>query len=139
MSIEKAITGKSSRYPDGEDCQDRTGQPLQSDQRSGGVSGDGMLGRATEVTRETCLRGAQVPTPGTTPSTEKVGLAQTGVGVLRSSEEVPVMGMERRRGSCADANKAARTRRWPERDSNTHDVGNGIGSSSCLPLHTAPG
>ena len=50
MSIEKATTGKSSHFLNGEDCQDRTGQRLESDQRSGGVSGDGMLGRATEVT-----------------------------------------------------------------------------------------
>ena len=110
MSIEKATTGKSSHFLNGEDCQDRTGQPLESDQRSGGVSGDGMLGRATEVTREACLREAQASTPGTTPSTEKVGLAQTGVGVLHSSDEVSVTDMERRRGSWAEGSEAKRER-----------------------------
>ena len=69
-----------------------------------------MLGRATEVTREACLRGAQAPTTGTTPSTEKVGLAQTGVGVLHSSEEVSVTDMERRRGSWAEGSEAKRER-----------------------------
>ena len=88
-----------------------------------------MLGRVTEETRETCQRGAQASTGGTTLETGKVVTARAGVGVLRSSEEVPVTGMERRRGGCADANGAVRTRRWPERDSNTHDARNGVGSS----------
>ena len=71
MSIETERTGKPSRYLNDEGCEERTEQPLQSAQRSGGVSGDGMLGRVTEETRETCLRGAQAPTGGTTPATEK--------------------------------------------------------------------
>ena len=129
MSIEKARTGKPSRFLNDEGWQERTGQPLESAQRSGGVSGDGMLGRADGITRETCPRGAQAPTPGTTLETGKAGAARAGVGVLHSSEEVLVTGMERRRGGCADANGAARTRRWPERDSNTHDARIGIGSS----------
>lgn len=106
MSIEKSTTGKPSLYVHGEGCQERTVQPLESAQRSGGVSGDGMLGRADGVTRETCSRGAQVPTPGTTPATGKAGAAGAGVGVLHSSEEAPVMGVERRRGSSADACEA---------------------------------
>jgi group II intron reverse transcriptase/maturase len=110
MSIEKATTGKSSRCPNGEDCQERTGQPLQSAYRSGGVGGDGMLGRAAGVTREACSRGAQVPTLGTTSETGKAEAARAGVGVLHSSEEAPDNGVERRRGSCADADKAERER-----------------------------
>ena len=129
MSIEKERTGKPSRFLNDEGWQERTGQPLESAQRSGGVSGDGMLGRADGITRETCPRGPQAPTPGTTLETGKADAAGAGVGVLHSSEEVLVTGMERRRGGCADANGAARTRRWPERDSNTHDARIGIGSS----------
>ena len=101
MSIERNRTAKPSAFLKDEGCQGRTGQPLQSGQHCGGVSGDGMLGRATEVTREVWLSGAQAPTLGTTSETEKAAVAQPGVGVLHSSEEVPVTGMERRRGSWA--------------------------------------
>ena len=69
-----------------------------------------MLGRADGVTRETCSREAQAPTRGTTPETGEAEAARAGVGVLHSSEEVPVMGVERRRGSCADACEAERER-----------------------------
>ena len=110
MSIEKRRTGKSSRSQNGEDCQERTGQPLQSAYRSGGVGGGGMLGRANGITRETCAGGAEAPTGGTTPASGEAESACTGVGVLHSSDEIPVMGMERRRGSSADAFKAERER-----------------------------
>ena len=50
MSIETSATGKANHLPSGEGCQERTGQPLESAQRSGGVSGDGMLGKADGVT-----------------------------------------------------------------------------------------
>ena len=70
MSIEKETTGKPSLWELlCEGCQERTGQPLESAYRSGGVGGDSMLGRADGVTRETCPRGARVLTPGTTPET----------------------------------------------------------------------
>jgi hypothetical protein len=95
MSIEKARTGKPSRYLNDEGREERTGQPLESAQRSGGVSGDGMLGRADGVGRETCPRGAQASTPGTTLETGKAEAARAGVGVLHSSEETPENGVER--------------------------------------------
>jgi len=110
MSIENATTGKSSRFLYGEDCQEQTGQPSWFGQHSGGVSGDGMSGRVEEVTRETCSREAQASTTDTTSATEKVSSARVGVGVLHSSKEAPVMGVERRRGSCADACEAERER-----------------------------
>jgi RNA-directed DNA polymerase len=110
MSIEKNRTRKASICVGSEACKRRTEQPLQSSERSGGVGGDGMSGRATEVTRETCARGANAPTGGTTPPTEEANTARAGVGVPHSSKETPVMGVERRRGSCADACEAERER-----------------------------
>lgn len=110
MSIETERTGKPSRYLNDEGGKERTGQPLESAQRSGGVSGDGMLGRVDGITRETCPRGAQAPTPGTTLETGKAGTARVGVGVLHSSEEAPENGVERRRGSSADACEVERER-----------------------------
>ena len=53
MSIDNERTGKPSAYLKCEGCQEQTGQPPQSVQRSGGVSGDGMLGREARVTQET--------------------------------------------------------------------------------------
>lgn len=75
---------------------------------SGGVCGDGMSGRDDGLIRETCGCGVKAPTASTTPSKGKAGLASTGVGVLHSSDETPIMGVERRRGSCADAHLAER-------------------------------
>ena len=107
MSIESDRTRKASPCAGGEACKRRTGQPLQSAERSGG---DGMSQRATEVTRETCARGAKAPTDGSTPPTEKAATARAGVGVPHSSQEAPVTGVERRRGSCAHACEAERER-----------------------------
>lgn len=69
-----------------------------------------MPGRVDGVTRETCTRGAQAPTFGTTPETGETETARAGVGVLHSSEEAPDNGVEPRRGSCADAFEAERER-----------------------------
>ncbi len=71
MSIETARTGKPSRFLNDEGWQGRTRQPLESAQRSGGVSGDGMLERADGVTREACPRAEQSATPSTTLLTNK--------------------------------------------------------------------
>ena len=69
-----------------------------------------MLGRADGVTRETCVRGVQIPTSGTTPETEEAISARTGVGVLHSSDEATDNVVERRRGSSADVCEAERER-----------------------------
>ncbi len=110
MSIERKTTGEPSRCSSGEGCQGRAPQPSRHVHRSGGVGVDSMLGRADGLTRETCSREAQTSTTGTTSVTEKVSSARAGVGVLHSSEEAPVMGVERRRGSCAGACEAERER-----------------------------
>jgi len=102
--------GKPSRFLYGEGSKGQTRQPSESVHGSGGVGGDGMLGRADGVTRETCSRGAQAPTHGTTPAMGKAEAARAGVGVLHSSDEAPVTGEERRRGSCADACEVERER-----------------------------
>lgn len=71
---------------------------------SGGVGVAGTLGRATTdktgraepMSREQS-KPQSVAQAGSSGEAAGVGPA---VGVLRSSEEVPVMGMERRRGTC---------------------------------------
>ena len=107
MSIENETTGKPSPCPNGEGSQGRTRQPSETAHGSGGVSGDGMSGRATEVTREICLRGAQAPTSCPSLTKGEAGAARAEVGDPRSSDEASEMGVERRRGSCADAHEAS--------------------------------
>jgi len=110
MSIDKERTGKPSPYPMGEGCQGQTGQPSQFAHRSGGDSGDGMRGREARVTQETCLRGENASTSGTTSEKKKAVSARAGVRVPHSSLEAPESGVERRRGSCAEESKAERER-----------------------------
>lgn len=69
-----------------------------------------MLRRATGVSREICKRETGVSTEGTTLETKKVFTARAEVGVLHSSDEAPVMGVERRRGSWTDVLGAERER-----------------------------
>ena len=99
MSIENSRARKSSLCLHGENRREKTEQSSRSFQRSGGVGGDGMLRRATGVSQEICTRETGVSTEGTTLETKKVLTARAEVGVLHSSVEMPVMDMERRRGS----------------------------------------
>jgi hypothetical protein len=94
----------------GEGCQGQTGQPSQFAHRSGGVSGDGMRGREARVTQETCLRGENASTSGTTSEKKKAVSARAGVRVPHSGLEAPESGVERRRGSCPEESKAERER-----------------------------
>ena len=84
MSIEKTTTRETSRCCSGEVCQGQTGQPSGSVYRSGGVGGDGMSGRVTGITRETCSGEARASTCGATPEMGEAETARAGVGVLRS-------------------------------------------------------
>ncbi len=111
MSIENYRTRKSSPLFMGEDRREKTEQPLGSSQHSSGVCGDSMLGRENRVSWEICSREAiDASTKGTTSQKKKFLSARTEVGVRHSSDEAPVMGVERRLGSCANATEAERER-----------------------------
>ena len=69
-----------------------------------------MLGRADGISREACPRVERSTTSGTILETGKAEAALAGVGVLHSSEEAPESGVERRRGSSADACETERER-----------------------------
>lgn len=117
MSSENSGTDEPSPCRMGEGCQDRAGQsrkdvgpkPSVSDQRVGGVSGGGGLGRAVGLSWETCARAA--PPEGTaTGGTSAAGpheaaRAGAGVGDLHSSVEArdSTTRAERREGTCAHA------------------------------------
>jgi len=108
MSTVSGKPGEPSPWLAGEGRWAKAIQLLLPLYRSGGVCGDGMSGRDAGLSRETCACGGQPPTDGTTLATRKADPACAGVGVLHSSDEAPVTGVERRRGSCADASKASR-------------------------------
>ena len=110
MSIETNRTRKSSLWLAGEDCKGETIKSSQALQRSGGVGGYSMLGRECGGSWEISNGGRKLPTGSTTPTKEEAHTAIREVGVLRSSNEVPAMGMEQRRGSCANAPEAVRER-----------------------------
>ena len=68
------------------------------------------MGREFRVTQETCLRGENASTSGTTSAKRKAVSAQAGVRVPHSSLEAPEIGVERRGGSCAEEFKTERER-----------------------------
>lgn len=76
--------------------------------RTGDVCEGNMPGKEGGISREICHREAKASTEGTTSHKKEVLSAMAEVGVLRSSDEVPVMGMEQRRGSCASASEVGR-------------------------------
>lgn len=76
--------------------------------RTGGVCDGNMPGKEGGISREICHREAQASTEDTTSNKKEVLSAVTEVGVLRSSNEIPVMGTEQRRGSCASASEVER-------------------------------
>jgi RNA-directed DNA polymerase len=118
MSSENTTTGEPSRSTDGEGCQDRAGQSRQdigpqsllSDQRAGGVSGGGGLGRVGRLSGETCHGGwpAGDPTSGPSVATPReAGRAVAGVGDLHSSVDPAdrTTAGERREGTCPPASQ----------------------------------
>jgi len=69
-----------------------------------------MLGREARVTQETCARGENASTSGTTSPKREADSARAGVRVPHSSLEAPESGVEQRRGSCAEESKVERER-----------------------------
>lgn len=121
MSSENARTGEPSHSADGEGCQDRAGQSrkdigpksLMSDQRTGGVSGDGGSGRVVGLSGETCRGGSPSgdSTTGASAATPReAGRAAAGVGDLHSSVDLAdrTTAGERREGTCPPASQSGK-------------------------------
>ncbi len=92
----------------GEDCKEESLKSSRTLHHTGGVGEGSMLGKEGGISREICHREAQASTQGTTSHKKEAMLAVTEVGVLRSSNEIPVTGTEQRRGSCASASEVER-------------------------------
>jgi hypothetical protein len=109
MSLEKFRTGeKPSRSWTGEGRREEAGQQSEPSQRSGGVGVDGTSGSSIKVSWENSGGGCKTQPPAQTGQTSEAGGVAGEVGVLRSSDEVPVTGMERRRDTCSEV----RSDRW---------------------------
>lgn len=103
MSLEKRRTSEPSPLLEGEGRRESPlNQQLEEIHRTGGVSEDSMSGSVFRRSRETLQSEGQNSTLSTSPSRDKAWWALQGVRVLHSSVEAPVMGVERRRGTCVN-------------------------------------
>ena len=109
MSLEKRRIGdKPSLSVLGEGRREQTGQQSKSVQRSDGVSVGGTFVSSVRVSWENCGGGCKTQPSVQAGQAGKAGGVVGEVGVPRSSEEVPVTGMERRRDTCSEV----RSDRW---------------------------
>jgi hypothetical protein len=106
MSIENHSTGdKPSLYPIGEGRRGQTGQQPASVHRSGGVSVEGTSASSAKVSWENSGDGPEAQASAQAGQTSEAGGVAGEVGVLRSSQEAPVTGVERRRDTCSDVRR----------------------------------
>jgi len=102
MSLDKFRTGdKPSRCLTGEGRREEAGQQSEPSQRSGGVGVDGTSGSSANVSWEVSGDGCKTQPSVQAGQSREAGGVAGEVGVLRSSEETPVMGVERRRDTCS--------------------------------------
>ena len=111
MSIEKKTTGEPSRCLAAKAVRGRRRQPSESCLSLRRCQRGWHVGKGDRVNPGD-LRAwrRKPPTGGTTSAMREAETARAGVGVLHSSDEAPENGVERRRGSCADASEADRER-----------------------------
>jgi hypothetical protein len=121
MSLDKHRTGdKPSCCTIGEGRREEAGQQSLPSQRSGGVGVDGTSVRSVKVSWENSGVGCNAqPTAQAGNPSEADGVAGV-VGVLRSSEEAPVMGVERRRDACPGVRSDGG--RWLRKEISRHEV-----------------
>ncbi len=121
MSLDKCRTGeKPSRCVTGEGRREETGQQSESSQRSGGVGVDGTSGSSIKVSWENSGGGPQAQPHAQAGRTSQAGGAVGEVGVPHSSEEAPVMGVERRRDTCSEVRRDGG--RWLRKEIRRHEV-----------------
>ena len=111
MSLDKFRTGeKPSRCWIGEGRREEAGQQSEPAQRSGGVGVEGTSGSSAKVSWEISGGGRKAQPHAQADGTSEAGGVVGEVGILRSSQEAPVMGVERRRHTCSEV----RSDRWPK-------------------------
>ena len=101
MSLDTFRTGeKPSRCLTGEGRREETGQQSESSQRSGGVGVGGTSVSSAKESWEVSGGGCKTQPFVQAGYASEAGGAAGEVGVLRSSDEAPVMGVEQRRDTC---------------------------------------
>src|SRR5208283_3575301 len=110
MSLDNFRTGEPSRCLIGEGRREETGQQPAFPQRSGGVGVGGTSVSSAKVSWEVSGGGCKTqPTAQAGFASEAGGVAGE-VGVLHSSDETSVTGVERRWDTCSEV----RSDRWPK-------------------------
>jgi hypothetical protein len=97
MSLENLRTGEPSRCLIGEGRREEAGQQPVPSHRSGGVGVDSTSASSVRESWESSGNGPQAQPSEQAGSASEAGEVAGEVGVLRSSEEAPVMEVERRR------------------------------------------
>jgi hypothetical protein len=111
MSLDNFKTGeKPSRCLTGEGRREETGQQPVFPQRSGGVGVGGTSASSTKESWEISGGGCKTQPSAKAGSASEAGGVAGEVGVLRSSDETPVTGVERRWDTCSEV----RSDRWPK-------------------------
>ena len=99
---------KPSRCLNGEGRREEAGQQPAPPHRSGGVGVGSTSGSSIRVSWEICGDGRKAQAPAQAGRTSEAGAVAAEVGILRSSEEAPVMGVERRRVTCSSVRSERR-------------------------------
>jgi hypothetical protein len=121
MSLESLRTGdKPNRSLIGEGRREEAGQQSEPSQRSGGVSVGGTSASSVKVSWENSGGGCQTQPFAQAGQASEAGGVPGEVGVLRSSEEAPVMGVERRRDACPGVRRDGG--RWLRKEIRRHEV-----------------
>ncbi len=109
MSLDKFRTGdKPSRSLIGEGRREEAGQQPRPPQRSGGVGVDGTSASSTKVSWEISGGGCKTQPNAQAGQASEAGGAAGEVGVLRSSDETPGTGVERRWDTCSEVRSERR-------------------------------
>jgi len=111
MSLDNRKTGdKPSRSVTGEGRREKAGQQPSPSQRSGGVSVGSTSVSSTKVNWEVSGEGGKTQPTAQAGSASETGGVAGEVGVLHSSDETSVTGVERRWDTCSEV----RSDRWPK-------------------------
>jgi len=104
----------------GEGRGEEAGQQSEPSQRSGGVSVGSTSASSAKVSWENSGGGPQAQPRAQAGRTSQAGGGAGEVGVLRSSGETPVMGVERRRDTCSGVRSDGG--RWLRKEIRRHDA-----------------
>jgi len=120
MSLDKLRTGdKPSRCLIGEGRREEAGQRPAPSQRSGGVSVDSTSVSSVKVSWEVSVGGCKTQPSAQAGYSREAGGVPGEVGVLRSSDEAPATGVERRRDTCSGVRRDGG--RWLRKEISRHE------------------